>query len=130
MHGNNLDAVSGRGYREENSSTGQTNQPQPATDSSPNPGGDDLVPANRGGLPLQAQGARGGRQEDSGGAPELSDGVFVWNRVNVYEPVQLRSLCVAKKEKVLANPPLRGYTLCFWPIFSSVLTMFERASVW
>ncbi|KAG7239264.1 hypothetical protein INR49_029383 [Caranx melampygus] len=45
-----------RGHREESSSSGQTNQPQPAADSSPDPGGDDLVPADRGGFPLQAQG--------------------------------------------------------------------------
>lgn len=88
-----------RGYREEISGTGQTNQPQPATDCSAHPGGDDLLPTNRGGFPLQAQGTRGGRQEDSGGAPELSDGMFVWNQVNVYGLVQLRSLCMAEKEQ-------------------------------
>lgn len=66
-----------RGYREEISSSGQTDEPQPATDSHPHSGGDDLVPQDRRGVPLQAQGPRGGRQEDSGGAPELSDSEFV-----------------------------------------------------
>lgn len=69
--------VSVRGYREANSSLGQTNQPQPATYNHPHPGGDDLVPQNRRSFPLQAQGTRSGRQEDSGGAPELSDSKFV-----------------------------------------------------
>lgn len=73
--------VSFRGNREERSSTGKTNQPQPATHSSPHPGGDDLLPPNRGGFPLQAEGTRGGRQEDAGGAPELSDSMFVWNQM-------------------------------------------------
>lgn len=123
--------ISIRGYREESSSIGQTNQPQPATYSSPHPGGDDLLPTNRRGFPLQAQGTRGGRQEDSGGAPKLSDSMFVWNQVNVYELVQLHSSTVhGWKRKVLANPPLHGYMLCFWSICFSVLTMFERTSVW
>lgn len=49
-----------RGYREKSSSSGQTNQPQPAAHSPPDPGGDDLVPADRGGFPLQAEGPSAG----------------------------------------------------------------------
>jgi len=113
-----------RGYREENSSFGETNQPQPATYSSPHPGGD-LLPANRGGFPLQAQGTCGGRQEDSGGAPELSDSMFVLNQVNVYELVQPRSVCMAEQEHVglILRCMVKGFV-------SDPLTVFERASVW
>lgn len=65
--------MSFRGDREERSSTGKTNQPEPAPHGSPHLGGDDLLPPYRGGVSLQAEGTSGGGQEDSGGAPELSD---------------------------------------------------------
>lgn len=64
-----------RGDREERSGAGKTNQPEPAAHGSPHLGGDDLLPPYRGGVSLQAEGTSGGGQEDSGGAPELSDGM-------------------------------------------------------
>lgn len=66
--------MSFRGNREERSGSGKTKQPKPASHGSSYLGGDDLLPPYRGGVSLQAEGTSGGGQEDSGGAPELSDG--------------------------------------------------------
>jgi len=66
-----------RGHGEEGHGVGAPEQPQPGAPGPAHAGRDDLVPADRGGLPLQAQRPRGGGQEDAGGAPELPDGTRV-----------------------------------------------------